>query len=166
MAQQEETRYIGAGSALTRLSDGATVWVLDTTGPFKHTGFIRYLRRMQRTYAVICEDGLHIYEGIDKPQREPAQPERPITSIMHQRRGRWFFNDADNDSDEDDDIYSSAPDDSLNGMTQWFEDMAIDNDNIDWGTLAVRTNVYTDTPALSGSIGVVTAAKGLQKANG
>ena len=76
---------------------------LDATGPFRHNSFIWYLARNQRSFTVIREDGLHVHQGTDEPLPEPAQPDRPPT-YMHQREGRWYFNDANNDSDDDDDF--------------------------------------------------------------
>ena len=110
MAQASETRYTGASAAVTRLPNGGTRWVLDETGPIRHTSFIQYLVNSRRSFALIREDGLHIHNGIvDEPVPEPAQPDRPPTSYMHQREGRWYFNDAA--EEDDDDIFGpvSAP---------------------------------------------------------
>ena len=119
MAQQETSYTSGGGAAVTRLPDGRTRWVIDTTGPIRYDSFIRYLQRSHRSYALIHEDGLHYYEGIDEPLPEPAQPDRPLT-FMHQRGGRWFFNDVDSDDsgDSDDEMFMAMrrANDSLGEM--------------------------------------------------
>ena len=38
----------------------------------------------------------------------------------------------------------SAPDDSLDGITQWMDELSMEH--VNWGSLVERTNVYTDTP--------------------
>jgi hypothetical protein len=61
---------------------------------------------------------------------------------MHQRGGRWFFNDADNSDSGDE---ADDEDDSIAGATRWLENMNIE-ENVNLATITVRTNVSTNTP--------------------
>jgi hypothetical protein len=144
------TNNIEHYAAVTHLPDGRKIWVLDQTGPITHNEFIQYLADMHHTFILIREDGCHIHLGTDIPMREASQSDRPM-SFMTNRGGRWYFNDAHED-ENDDDIFGEVVEpvnDEEMSVNENVEVLDVYDDvDVLWGACVDRTNVNIDSELL------------------
>jgi hypothetical protein len=135
------TTNLGHYTAMTRLPDGRDVWVLDQTGPITHNDWIQYLSANNQTFMLIREDGCHIHIGTS-----PSLPEVSdrYPRFMTNRGGRWFFNDAYDDTpDSDDEIFG----DQEEVIDEDEEILDVDDDvEVKFGVCHDRTNVHRDIP--------------------